>query len=122
MRLKLLFDMNLPPRFAEHLCSKGYEAKHWSSLGNSDASDFAIMQYAKSNNYTVVSLDLDFSAILAATQCDKPSVIQVRPGESSLDVVLRLVENIVDNYKTELLAGAIITIDTERSRIRLLPL
>jgi len=35
------------------------------------------------NDYTVLTLDLDFSAILAATQGRKPSVVQLRSDERS---------------------------------------
>jgi predicted nuclease of predicted toxin-antitoxin system len=114
--------MNLPPRFAEHFCQKGFEAKHWSSIGDKAAKDTEIMAYAKANDYIVVTFDLDFSAILAATQGEKPSVVQIRTDEMPLSSVLDLLENVLLQVKTELLAGAIITIEADRLRARVLPL
>jgi predicted nuclease of predicted toxin-antitoxin system len=38
------------------------------------------MAYAKLHGRIVLTHDLDFSAILAATKGDKPSVVQVRAG------------------------------------------
>jgi predicted nuclease of predicted toxin-antitoxin system len=122
MCLKLLFDMNLPVRFAEHFFRKGFEARHWSSIGNPAAKDTELMEYAKNNSYTVVTYDLDFSAILAATQAEKPSVIQVRTVESHISDVLNLLEQVVTQAESELLAGAIVTLEVDRLRIRVLPL
>ena len=64
----ILIDMNLSPRWVGFLIEHGNDAKHWSSVGSTTASDSAITAYAKEHNYIVVTHDLDFSAILAATQ------------------------------------------------------
>ena len=66
--VKLLVDMNLSPRWAAVLAGAGIEATHWSTLGAHDARDSAIMTYASVNDYVVLTHDLDFSAILAATR------------------------------------------------------
>lgn len=41
------------------------------------------MAYARSNNYVVLTHDLDFGAILAATHGEKPSVVQIRAEDVS---------------------------------------
>jgi len=41
------------------------------------------MAYAKDLDWVVLTYDLDFSAILAATQGQKPSVVQIRSGNIS---------------------------------------
>jgi len=43
------------------------------------------MAYASVNGYVVLTHDLDFSAILAATQGEKPSVVQIRADDVSPD-------------------------------------
>jgi predicted nuclease of predicted toxin-antitoxin system len=45
------------------------------------ASDLAIMAHAKLHDFVVLTHDLDFGAILAATNADKPSVVQIRAGD-----------------------------------------
>ena len=77
--MKLLLDMNLSPRWVRTLTDAGFEAQHWSICGKGSAADAEIMAFAKANGYVVVTHDLDFSAILAATGGDKPSVVQT-PG------------------------------------------
>jgi predicted nuclease of predicted toxin-antitoxin system len=72
--MKLLVDMNLSPRWIEVLTDAGVQAVHWSTLGAKNATDFEIMVYAGANDYVVITHDLDFGAILAATHGKKPSV------------------------------------------------
>ncbi|MGC8548326.1 MAG: DUF5615 family PIN-like protein [Acidobacteriaceae bacterium] len=81
--MKLLIDMNLSPAWAEFPRSNGHEADHWSSLGSPSAPDSEIMIFARAHGYVVLTHDLDFSAILAANQGRKPSVIQLRADSLS---------------------------------------
>jgi predicted nuclease of predicted toxin-antitoxin system len=76
--MKLLIDMNLSPRWVSVLEESGWEAMHWSSIGQPDAPDHEIFNYARSNGHVIFTHDLDFGTILAATKADCPSVIQVR--------------------------------------------
>ena len=66
--------------------------------------------------------DLDFGAILAATQTEGPSVIQIRAQDISPDHAKDLLLNILDKFAENLLEGALISVDEEKSRVRLLPL
>jgi len=43
--------------------------------------------YASENNYVVLTHDLDFSAILAATHGEKPSVVQIRAENVRPEVI-----------------------------------
>ena len=62
--MKLLLDMNLSPRWIATLKDNGFEALHWSTVGQANARDSEIMAWAAANKYIVVTHDLDFSAIL----------------------------------------------------------
>ena len=66
--MKFLIDMNLSPRWVKVLTAAGHHAQHWSSVGAVDAADVEIMAYARAHDLIVFTHDLDFSAILAATQ------------------------------------------------------
>ena len=72
--MRILIDMNLSPRWVDVFLSHKIEAVHWSSVGLAYASDIEIMDYAKINNYTIFTHDLDFNAILDMNHCHKPSV------------------------------------------------
>lgn len=73
--MKLLLDMNMSPRWRALLGTAGFEALHWSDAGAANAPDAEIMAFAKAQDWVVLTHDLDFSAILAATNGGKPSVV-----------------------------------------------
>jgi predicted nuclease of predicted toxin-antitoxin system len=73
--MKILIDMNLPPRWIQVFAAAGSEAVHWSQVGSPTASDRDIMAWARKDGYVVFTHDLDFSALLAATQEEGSSLI-----------------------------------------------
>ncbi len=80
------------------------------------------MAFAKGNDYIVLTHDLDFSAILAATGGDKPSVVQIRAGNISPEVIGDQVVSAILQMTDSLNEGALLTIDARRMRLRILPL
>jgi predicted nuclease of predicted toxin-antitoxin system len=120
--MKILVDMNLSPRWAEFLAAEGLLAVHWSSIGPGDTSDTEIMEFARCNDSIVMTQDLDFSAILAATNGDKPSVIQIRSEDTSPETIGTRVVAALHQHEADLMLGAIVAIDAVRARVRVLPL
>jgi len=80
------------------------------------------MQYARAHDYVVLTQDLDFSAILAATAGRKPSVIQIRAENLGAEELVPIVLRALRQLEPELETGALLTIEPARSRITLLPL
>lgn len=119
--MKLLLDMNLPPRWVQFLAAEGFKCVHWSDVGTPTAKDSQIMAYARENGFIVFTHDLDFGALLAASHATGPSVIQVRTQNIVPEVIGTLVLNAIRKFEKELLQGALITIDPYRSRVRILP-
>jgi len=120
--MKLLFDMNLSPLLAVVMHKTGCESIHWSSVGDPRAPDPTIFDWAQKNGYWVVTNDLDFGAILAATKAEGPSVIQFRMQDVSPGRLKPILLRVLDQYKDYLESGAIISVDERRSRARILPL
>lgn len=120
--MKILIDMNLSPRWVEAFMAAGLETAHWFAIGDPRASDRSIMEWARSNGYIVFTHDLDFGAILAATQASGPSVIQVRTENVLPEDAGEAVIAAVQRFKDVLEQGALISIDPARARARILPL
>lgn len=120
--MKLLIDMNLSPRWVHLLKNNGFETLHWSTFGKATASDSEIMAWASDNRYVVLTNDLDFSAILAATQGIAPSIVQIRAEDVSPDVIGDKIVHALQQMRPELEAGALMSIDDKTMRIRILPL
>ena len=120
--MRILIDMNLSPRWVDVLADAGIESIHWSSVGEATASDSFIMAFAKGAGYVVLTHDLDFGSILAATHGDKPSVIQIRSRTLSTAAIGPFVVKTLIQMEAEIESGALLTIEPPRARIRLLPL
>jgi predicted nuclease of predicted toxin-antitoxin system len=120
--IKILVDMNLPPRWVSVLKAEGWDTVHWSSVGSPGAADAEILGYAKEGGYAVLTHDLDFGAILAATGGNAPSVIQVRTQDVFPEAIGALVIAAIRQFKNEIEKGVLISVDENRSRARLLPL
>jgi predicted nuclease of predicted toxin-antitoxin system len=120
--MKLLVDMNLSPRWVQTLTEAGFEAAHWSVLGEPSATDDMIMSFARVNGFVVLTHDLDFSAILAATQGTKPSVVQIRSDDVAPERIGRSIINALRQMADQLESGALLTIDAARARLRILPI
>jgi predicted nuclease of predicted toxin-antitoxin system len=120
--MKFIVDMNLTPRWVDLLVTRGYEAVHWSKVGNQNDADDVIMDYAAQNGFTILTNDLDFGEILASTQKSIPSVIQLRSSDVNPDVVGNHLLIGITQMQTALEKGALVTVDTTRHRVRCLPL
>jgi predicted nuclease of predicted toxin-antitoxin system len=114
--------MNLSPRWIELFAQSGIEAVHWSGVGRANATDAEIMAFAAAQEYVVLTHDLDFGAILAATQEKTPSVVQLRAADVSPDVIGRRLISLLHQQRHELERGALVSVDAARNRVRLLPL
>ena len=120
--MKIVIDMNLSPDWVSVFAKHKIFAVHWSTVGAPDASDRIIMQWAKENQYVVFTHDLDFGALLAATQDENPSVIQVRTQNVLPDYLEALMISAISQAKNYLELGALVTVDEKKARIRVLPL
>jgi predicted nuclease of predicted toxin-antitoxin system len=120
--MKLVVDMNLSPEWVSVLREAGWEAEHWSQLGDPRAVDVEIMVWAREHGRVVFTHDLDFGTLLALTQAEGPSVLQVRTQDVTPDALGRLVLGALRQFQAELEQGALIVLDEARSRVRILPL
>jgi predicted nuclease of predicted toxin-antitoxin system len=120
--MKILIDMNLSPTWVPVLEEAGHTVIHWSAIGSSNLSDREVLSWAKTNGYLLFTHDLDFGAILAATEAEGPSVIQIRARDISPDHAKDLLISTIKKFIENLTQGALISVDEERSRVRLLPL
>jgi predicted nuclease of predicted toxin-antitoxin system len=120
--MKILADMNMSPRWPAVFIEAGFDAVHWSQLGLAFAPDIEIMAFAKANGYVIFTNDLDFSAILADTNAQGPSVVQMRKGNLRPEAIGVQVIQALHLVREKLDEGSLVTIDPSRTRVRVLPL
>jgi len=114
--------MNLSPAWVPIFIREGWQTVHWRDIGAPNASDYDILNWARKNEYVVFTHDLDFGAILAASNADCPSVIQVRTQDVTPDHIKQPLIQILNEYRDLVLEGALISFDESRSRVRILPM
>ena len=120
--MKIVLDMNFSPRWVDILKAAGHECIHWSEIGRPNAPDREILKWAKSNGFMVFTHDLDFGAILAATNAEAPSVLQLRAQDISPNRIGKEIIQVLKQFEDMLNRGALVSIDRERARARILPL
>ena len=120
--MKILLDMNLSPRWQATLSNAGIESVHWSEVGDPCAPDALLASYAVTNGLIVMTQDLDFGALLAASGDSGPSIIQIRAGDTAPQTIEPQVVVAIEQLAEELENGAVVTVDVERSRVRMLPI
>ncbi|MCY3655494.1 MAG: DUF5615 family PIN-like protein [Chloroflexi bacterium] len=122
MRPKLLLDMNLSPEWVPMLQAQGWNAVHWSTVGDPRATDREIMVWAAVNEHVVFTHDLDFGTMLALSHEAGPSVLQVRAENVLPNHLGAAVVAALGQHEAELSSGALVVVDERRSRVRVLPI
>jgi predicted nuclease of predicted toxin-antitoxin system len=120
--MRFLIDMNLSPKWVGALEQAGIEAMHWSTIGPANTGDPEIMAYAKEHGFVVLTNDLDFGSILAATGGNAPSVVQLRTDDCRVGSIADLVTRSLIQAEDQLATGALVTIETTKLRITSLPI
>ena len=91
--MSFLLDQNISFRVCALLSGAFENVKHVKQLGLVDASDQEIWQYAKANNFTIVTFDSDFIDF-AILKGFPPKIIWLRFGNASnLKIVNKLLSN-----------------------------
>ena len=77
--MKLLFDQNISFRIVSKLQDEFAEAKQVRELGLENSTDLEIWEFAKNNNYSIVTFDADFYD-LSNLYGHPPRIIWLRTG------------------------------------------
>lgn len=120
--MKLLLDQGVPRRAAALLRDAGVEATHVAEVGLSAADDADILAWCRTKGAVAVTLDTDFHAQIALSGMATPSAIRIRIEGLKGPEVSRLLLSVLETHRSGLEAGALVTIDAKRSRLRRLPI
>lgn len=90
--MKLLFDHNLSPRLVARLSDLYPNSNHVYLIGLDQASDEVVWQYARENEFIIVTKDLDYNE-LVILRGFPPKVVWIRLGNCTtcqIEALLRL--------------------------------
>ncbi len=80
------------------------------------------MRAAHDRGAVVITNDLDFGAMLASSGAEGPSLIQLRAADLRPEALAPILIETVRQLSSELESGALVTLESARNRVRLLPL
>lgn len=108
--MKLLFDHNLSPRLVSRLADLYPDSNHLFNLNLDTAEDYFVWQYARNNNFTIVTKDSDFSE-LSLLLGFPPKVIWIRIGNcttKNIESLIRSNAQEIDDFYRESNLGILI--------------
>jgi predicted nuclease of predicted toxin-antitoxin system len=93
--MKLLFDQNISPKILKLLPSQLSNSQQVRFVGLENSSDMEIFQYARKNNYTIVTFDSDFID-LNGVYGTPPKIIYLNTGNlTTKNISVLLIKNIL---------------------------
>ncbi len=119
--MKFLLDQGTPRSAAALLRDAGYDAIHTGEAGLAEAEDEQILAKAREQGRIIVTLDADFHAALALSRAKGPSVVRIRIEGLRAEPMIGLLQTVVQQAHDELVAGAMISVQEGRIRVRRLP-
>ena len=120
--MRFLADMGVSPLTVKKLTEAGYDAVHLSEQGLMRMSDRLIMAKAKQESRIILTFDLDFTDLLAASKDNLPNVIIFRLKKTLPTFVNSRLFTVLSECSENLENGAIIIVEDYRYRVRHLPL
>jgi predicted nuclease of predicted toxin-antitoxin system len=120
--MRFLADMGVSQQVVEWLRTNGHDAIHLRDERLQRLPDGEIFKKAASEQRLVLTFDLDFGEILAASAGQIVSVILFRLRNTRTDFVIRRLEDVLTNASAKLADGAIIVVEDGRYRVRKLPI
>lgn len=107
--MKLLFDQNLSPRLIKLLADIFPDSNHVFLIGLDKSEDTKVWQYAKTNNFLLVTKDADFGD-LSILRGFPPKIIWIRRGNcktSDIKNILRTHFEAVEKLESDLQLGLV---------------
>ncbi|MGB8647669.1 MAG: DUF5615 family PIN-like protein [Anaerolineae bacterium] len=120
--MNFIANMGISPLTVVFLRNQGHQAEHLHELGLDRLPDSEILARARIQSAIVLTCDLDFGDLLAASSANLPSVVifRLKPPMTP-DKVNHSLEQILREHAHDLEQGAILSVDEKRVRVRRLP-
>jgi predicted nuclease of predicted toxin-antitoxin system len=98
--MRLLFDQNISYRLINRIIDVFPDSKQVKELGLENATDSEIFEYAKDNDYVIVTFDSDFCE-LSVLKGFPPKIIWIRTGNTTtknLEILLKKKHTVIEQF------------------------
>lgn len=120
--MKFLADMGISLKTVTFLNSPGYDAVHLHNQSLERLPDPDILEKARREERVLLTLDLDFSELVAVSKAKLPSVIIFRLHNMHPDRVNSYLREIITQHHNILEQGAIVSVTEGQIRVCSLPI
>jgi len=120
--VKFLADMGISPTTVAFLRQLGHDAVHLLDEGLGTLEDPAILTKARQEGRILLTHDLDFGDLLAASGAALPSVVIFRLRDMRPEQVNQYVRTVLAEHGEALEQGAVVSVTEGQLRLRTLPL
>jgi predicted nuclease of predicted toxin-antitoxin system len=120
--MRFLADMGISQQVVTWLTEQGHDAVHLRDQGLQRLEDRDIFLKALQEARIILTWDLDFGEILALSGAQIISAVIFRLHNTRSVHVIHRLERVLAESAQDLEAGAIISVEERRHRVRLLPI
>lgn len=120
--IPLFADLNVSPLTVDALVREGWDVVRISSRLPARSPDREILDLARLEGRAILTQDLDFSALLALSGFDRPSLVTLRLSDTAPETVTRRLLEAAMLLEQVLPEGSAVTIEDEAVRVRRLPI
>lgn len=114
--------MGISPKTVRFLRGLEHDAVHLYEQALDRLQDSEILNKARAESRVVLTHDLDFGELVAASQERLPSVVVFRLRNMHPTRVNQYLEQIINQHKSALEQGAVISVSEGSVRVRILPM
>ena len=120
--MKFLADMGISPKTVAFLTSMQHDATHLHEQQLDRLPDSGILEKARTEQRVLLTHDLDFGELVAASGAKLPSVVIFRLRNMKPEAVNHYFQEIIKEHEKALNRGSIISVAEGQVRVRQLPL
>ena len=120
--MKFLADMGISPQVVEWLRTNGHDAVQLHQLGLDRLTDQEVLQKFLQEERVLITHDLDFGELLAASGENLPSVIIFRIKDMRAANINRYLSGILSKHSQVLEQGVVCSVTERKVRLRSLPI
>lgn len=120
MRLRILFDQNVPRAAAAYLqgIRPCWTVRHVGEVGLWGASDSHILEWAQADESIVITFDEDFADARMFPVGSHCGVIRLRVWPTTIETTQATLDRVLAEVPDTALPGSLIIVDESRIRIR----
>lgn len=119
--MRFLADMGISPRSVGHLRARGHDVFDLRDHGLGRLSDTEILTRTRLEARIVLTHDLDFGDLLAASGDALPSVVLFRLPDMRPQTPNRYLDAVLTSHGADLERGCLLSVGERRVRVRTLP-